>query len=42
MDRELELYLTTVEKYLKNMPVSERIDVIRSAYLYVRESSMEI
>ena len=29
MDKELELYLTTVEKCLKNMPVSERIDVIK-------------
>jgi len=28
MDKEIELYLITVEKYLKNMPVSERIDVI--------------
>ena len=29
MDKELELYLTTVDRYLKNMPVSERIDVIK-------------
>ena len=30
MDNELELYLITVEKYLKNMPVSERIDVMNN------------
>lgn len=28
MDKELERYLAAVEGYLKNMPVSERIDVI--------------
>ena len=37
MDRELELYLTTVEKYLKNMPVSERIDVIKELKSCIEE-----
>jgi uncharacterized membrane protein len=37
MDKELELYLTTVEKYLKNMPVSERIDVIKELKSCIEE-----
>ena len=37
MDRELELYLAAVEKYLKNMPVSERIDVIKELKSYIEE-----
>ena len=37
MDKELELYLITVEKYLKNMPVSERIDVIKELKSYIEE-----
>jgi len=37
MDRELDQYLTTIEKYLKNMPVSERIDVIKELKSYIDE-----
>ena len=37
MDKELELYLSTVEKYLKNMPVSERIDVIKELKSCIEE-----
>ena len=37
MDRELEQYFTTIEKYLKNMPVSERIDVIKELKSYIEE-----
>jgi uncharacterized membrane protein len=37
VDRELEQYLTTIEKYLKNMPVSERIDVIKELKSYIEE-----
>ena len=37
MDRELEIYLITVEKYLKNMPVSERIDVIKELKSCIEE-----
>ena len=37
MDRELELYLITVEKYLKNMPASERIDIIKELKSYTEE-----
>lgn len=37
MDRELELYLITIEKYLKNMPVSERIDVIKELKSCIEE-----
>ena len=37
MDKELEQYLTTVEKYLKNMPMSERIDVIKELESYIEE-----
>ena len=37
MDKELESYLTTVEKYLKNMPASERIDIIKELKSYIEE-----
>jgi uncharacterized membrane protein len=37
MDKELEFYLITVEKYLKNMPVSERIDVIKELKSCIEE-----
>jgi len=37
VDRELEQYLITIEKYLKNMPVSERIDVIKELKSYIEE-----
>ena len=37
MDRELEQYLSTIEKYLKNMPVSERIDVVKELKSYIEE-----
>jgi uncharacterized membrane protein len=37
MDKDLELYLITVEKYLKNMPVSERIDVIKELKSHIEE-----
>jgi uncharacterized membrane protein len=37
MDKELELYLITEEKYLKNMPVSERIDVIKELKSCIEE-----
>jgi uncharacterized membrane protein len=37
MDKELELHLTTVEKYLKSMPVLERIDVIEELKSYIEE-----
>ena len=37
MDRELEQYLTTIEKYLKNMPVSERVDVIKELKSNIEE-----
>ena len=37
MDKELELYLTTVEKYLKNMPASERIDVVKELKSCIEE-----
>jgi len=40
MDRDLEQYLTTVEKYLKNMPVSERIDVIKELKSNIEELQM--
>ena len=37
MDKEFELYLITVEKYLKNMPVSDRIDVIKELKSCIEE-----
>ena len=37
MDRELEQYLTTIEKYLRKMPVSERVDVIKELKSYIEE-----
>jgi uncharacterized membrane protein len=37
MDKELDLYLTTVEKYLKHMPVSERIDIIKELQSCIEE-----
>ena len=40
MDKELELYLAVVEKYLKNMPASERIDVIKELQSGIEESRL--
>lgn len=37
MDRELEGYLELVEGYLKRMPTSERIDVIKELKSYMEE-----
>lgn len=37
MEKELENYLLTLEKYLKSMPISERIDVIKELKSYIQE-----
>lgn len=37
MDAKLEHYLKTVEEYLKNMPISERIDVIKELKSSIEE-----
>ena len=37
MEKELESYLTSVEKHLKNMPLSERADVIKELKSYMEE-----
>ena len=37
MGRELDNYLLAVEKYLRSMPVSERIDVVKELKSYIEE-----
>ena len=37
MDRELEVYLSTVEKYLKRMTITERVDVINELKSTIEE-----
>ena len=41
MDKELEAYLGAVEGYLKNMPVSERVDVIKELKSCMEEYQLD-
>lgn len=37
MEKELDHYLSTIDNHLRNMPISERIDIIKELKAYIEE-----